>query len=245
MDIKKFEESFKKLVTVNGNVQPNEKVVIVTDYTMLDIAFGLAEVAKKITPFVNVCVQNTRDKDGTEPDVPVAMAMKEADVIFSPVSKSITHTIGMRNALKNGARAILMTAHNETVLLSPALLETDFAAQIPRCMAIGKAFTEGTNVRVTSPKGTDLTFVIGGEKTNILTNIPNPGELAPVPDIEVNVVPVTGSANGKIIFDASVPYLGIGILTEDIVCEVKDGLIISMEGGRTSKILKRQIRFLR
>lgn len=241
MDIKKFEESFKKLVTVNGNVQANEKVVIVTDYTMLDIAFGLAEVAKTVTPFVNVCVQGTRDKDGTEPDVPVAMAMKEADVIFSPVSKSITHTIAMRSALDKGARAILMTAHNETVLLSPALLETDFAAQVPKCMAIGEAFTNGTNVRLTSPKGTDLTFVIGGKKTNILTNIPNPGELAPVPDIEVNVVPVTGSANGKIIFDASVPYLGIGILKEDIVCEVKDGLIVSMEGGEQAKFLKEKL----
>ena len=51
MDIKKFEKSFKKLVTVNGNVQANEKVVIVTDYTMLDIAFGLAEVAKNSNTF--------------------------------------------------------------------------------------------------------------------------------------------------------------------------------------------------
>ncbi|WP_420441959.1 hypothetical protein [Candidatus Palauibacter sp.] len=65
-------------------------------------------------------------------------------------------------------------------------------------------------MRLTSPRGTDLRFGIAGRVANVLTNIPNPGELAPVPDIEVNVVPVTGSAEGTLIFDASVPYVGIG-----------------------------------
>ena len=69
----RFAQSFKKLVEVNGNVQPRETVVIVTDYSMTDIARQLA----------------------------VAAAMKEADVIFSPVRFSITHTIAMKEALKN------------------------------------------------------------------------------------------------------------------------------------------------
>lgn len=237
----RFARSFKKLVEVNGNVQAGEKVVIVCDYSMTEIGNQLAVAARAADAQVTICIMEQRKIDGQEPPTPVAAAMKEADVIFSPVRFSITHTKAMRAALDNGARAILMTAYNEAVLLSPALLETDFAAQVPKCKALGEAFTKGTNVRLTSPKGTDLRFVIGGNRTNILTNIPNPGELAPVPDIEVNVVPVTGSANGRIIFDASVPYLGIGILTEDIVCEVKDGLIISMEGGEQAKFLKEKL----
>ena len=234
----RFAKSFKKLVEVNGNVQPGECVVIVTDYSMIDIARQLAVTATASQASVSICIMDQRALDGQEPTKPIAAAMKQADVIFSPVRYSITHTRAMKEALNNGARAILMTAHNAEVLLSPALLETDFEAQIPKCHALGRAFAEGSNVRLTSPKGTELIFSIEGRGVNVLTNIPNPGELAPVPDIEVNVVPITGSANGKLIIDASVPYLGIGILRQDIICQVKDGFIVSMEGGDQAKFLK-------
>lgn len=237
----RFAKSFKKIVEVNGNVQRNEIAVIVTDYSMTDIARQLAIAINSVGAETTVCIMDQRNLDGQEPTAPIAAAMNEADIIFSPVRFSITHTKAMKTALNNGARAILMTAYNEDVLLSSALLKTDFEAQVPKCQALGEAFTNGIEVRLTSPKGTDLTFIIGGEKTNVLTNIPKPGELAPVPDIEVNVVPVTGSANGKLIIDASVPYLDIGILKEDIVCEVKDGLIVSMEGGEQAKFLKAKL----
>lgn len=237
----RFAKSFKKLVEVNARIKSGEKVVIVTDFSMTDIARQLAIAVTSAGANLSVCIMDQRSLDGQEPTVPIAAAMKKADVIFSPVKFSITHTIAMKEALKNGARAILMTAHNEDVLLSPALLNTDFEAQVPKCKALGEAFLKGNTVRLTSPKGTDLTFSIKGRGVNVLTNIPNPGELAPVPDIEVNVVPITGSANGKLIIDASVPYLGIGILREDIICEVKDGYIISMEGGEQAKFLKEKL----
>ncbi len=237
----RFAKSFKKIVEVNGRVQSGEKAVIVADYTMSAIARQLAATISAVGGEVSLCFMDQRSLDGQEPPIPIAAAMKEADIVFSPVQYSITHTQAMKQALKNGARSIQMTAHNEEVLLSSALLNTDFEAQVPRCHYLGEAFTKGRGkqVRLTSPKGTDLTFTIGGERTNVLTNIPNPGELAPVPNIEVNVVPVTGSANGTLIMDASVPYLGIGILKEDMRCEVRDGLIISMEGGEQTQYLKK------
>lgn len=228
----------RKLVETNGRVRPGERVVVVTDYLMSDVARSVAGAAEALEAEVVVCVQPPRQRDGEEPLVPVAAAMREADVIFSPVSTSITHTKAMRSALDNGARAILMTAHNEEVLRSPALLETDFDAQAEVCHRIGGAFTEGERVRLTSPRGTDLSFSIEGRTANVLTNVPDPGQLAPVPDIEVNVVPVTGSPEGTLIMDASVPYLGIGILEEPIECRVEGGFITSIQGGRQARVLE-------
>ena len=75
----------------------------------------------------------------------------------------------------------------------------------------------------------------------MLTNIPEPGELGPIPDIEVNVVPVTGSAEGTIIADASVPYLGIGILEEPIECVVREGYIVEMTGGDQAAFLREHL----
>ncbi len=149
--------------------------------------------------------------------------------------------IPMRAALEAGARVCMMTAYTDAIMTSPALLETDFEAQADVCRRLGAAFTEGESVRLTSPRGTDLRFRIEGRVANVLTNIPEPGELAPVPDIEVNVVPVTGSAEGTLIADASVPYLGIGILEEPIVCSVREGYIVEMTGGAQADLLRQHL----
>ncbi len=227
-----------KLVHVNGRVREGERVVVVTDYTMRDIAEFVITEAREVDAEVTTCVMPMREHDGQEPPAPVAAAMREANVIFSPVRYSITHTRAMRAALEAGARAILMTAYTDDMLECPALIETDFEAQVDVCHRIGAAFTNGQSVRLTSPKGTDLSFSIEGKTANVLTNIPQPGELAPVPDIEVNVVPVTGSAEGRLIADASVPYLGIGVLDEPVVCQIETGYIREMTGGAQADVLR-------
>ncbi len=221
----------RQLVEVNGRVEEGDPVVIVTDPAMERYATLVAEAARARGAVVTTCLMPVRSQDGEEPPEPIARAMAEARVIFSPVSISITHTRAMRAALEVGARAILMTAYTDQILTSPALLETDFHTQAAVCHKIGDAFTGGSRVRLTSPRGTDLTFSIEGRIANVLTNIPEPGQLAPVPDIEVNVVPVTGSAQGRLVADASVPYLGIGVLEEPVVCTMEDGYITRMEGG--------------
>ena len=144
----------------------------------------------------------------------------------------------MRAALDSGARAILMTAYTEEILTSAALLETDFDAQAALCRRLGAVLTQGEHLRLSSANGTDLTFSIAGRVANVLTNIPDPGELAPVPDIEVNIVPMEGTARGRLVADASVPYLGIGILNQPIQCSVEDGYITSMRGGNEAQVLK-------
>ena len=228
----------QRLVHVNGRVQPGEVVVVVTDPAMLRYADAVGAAAREAGAAVTVCIIPMRDQDGQEPPLPVARAMAEAAVVFSPVRISITHTRAMRAALEAGARVCMMTAYTDAIMTSPALLETDFEAQAHVCRRLGAAFTEGESVRLTSPRGTDLRFGIEGRVANVLTNIPEPGELAPVPDIEVNVVPVTGSAEGTLIADASVPYLGIGILEEPIVCSVTGGMIAEMTGGAQADVLR-------
>ena len=237
MDENVTEQGVRKLVQQNARVRPGERVVVVTDESMIEIADSVARELVVAGAEAVTCIMPRRERDGQEPPAPVAAAMREAQVIFSPVSISITHTRAMRAALEAGARAVLMTAYTDEILTSPGLIDTDFEAQADVCRRLGDAFTQGDSVRLTSPRGTDLRFSIVGRRANVLTNLPDPGELAPVPDIEVNVVPVEGTAEGTLIADASVPYLGIGVLREPIVCEISDGFITRMEGGEQAEIL--------
>jgi len=238
MTISKHKLGAHRLVTVNGRVQPDESVVVVTDEKLIRFADLISNAAEDVGASVVTCIIQQRTQDGQEPPAPVAAAMAEANVIFSPVSVSITHTRAVRAALDRGARAILMTAYTDEIITSDALLETDFEAQADVCRRLGAALTNGEMLRLTSPRGTELQFSIVHRRVNVLTNIPEPGELAPVPDIEVNVVPFEGSANGTLLADASVPYLGIGLLEEPITCKVENGFITDMHGGHQASVLR-------
>lgn len=232
----------RKVIQHNGRVQRGERAVVITNPEMQAIAELLvAELARQGAD-VRLHVVPRRLHDGQEPPAEAAAAMLEAGVIFSPVSVSITHTRAMRAALARGARAILMTAHNERVLGCPALLETDFVAQAPVAHAIGAAFQSGQVAHLTSDLGTNLRLPIAGRPVNILTGVPGPGELAPVPTIETNVVPVHGASEGVLVADGSIPYLGIGVLTEPVVCVIERGYIVKIKGGEQARRFEAALR---
>lgn len=227
-----------RLVHHNAQVQPGETAVVVTDYVMEQYAAPLAATLRAAGADVTVCVMAPTGGDGNEPPAPVAAAMKTADVIFSPVSTSVTHTRAMRAALEEGARAILMTHHNHDVLTAPSLLVTDFGVIRDLCLELGERLSQATTIRVYAAGGTDITFeLVPGRKVNVLTGQPGPGELAPVPTIEVNVVPKEGTAVGRIVADCSLPYLGIGVLREPIECIVEEGFITTVTGGEQAEVL--------
>ena len=237
VDEELLQRGARKLAEVNARVAAGERVLVVTDPSMTEMADRIARAAAQAGGEVVTCVIPVRRWDGEEPPVAAAAAMREAQVIFSPVAVSITHTPAMWAALKAGARAILMTAYTDEILAGSALLETDFGKAAEVCRRLGDALAAADRVRLTSPRGTDLRFSIGGRGANVLTNVPDPGELAPVPDIEVNVVPLEGTAQGRVIADASVPYLGIGVLEEPIICTIEDGFVTTIEGGEQARIL--------
>ena len=60
-----------------------------------------------------------------------------------------------------------------------------------------------------------------------------------VPTIEANVSPLEGTAEGTIVADASIPYIGIGLLKEPITFKVEKGMIVSITGGSQADILRR------
>lgn len=227
----------RKLVEVCAGVQAGESVLVVTDPEKLAIAEALSSAATTAGAEVTVAVMATRQQDGHEPPRPVAAAMRAADVIFTPVAISITHTSAIRDACAAGARAVVMTGFTERMMQGGGL-DADFRALKPICEDVAGYFERGSQVHVTTPAGTDVTLSIAGRTGIAKTCIVAPGEFSPVPDIEATVSPVEGSARGVIVADASIPYLGIGVLREPVRFTVEDGLITSVEGGQVADTLR-------
>jgi leucyl aminopeptidase (aminopeptidase T) len=177
-----------------------------------------------------------RASDGQEPPLTVAAAMKASQVFFNVVRTSITHTRATRDAAAAGSRGMMMTAFTEEMLIHGGI-EADFRALAPRCQAVAAAMAGATRIRVTSPHGTDLTLSAAGRRGNALTCMISPGQFTTVPTIEANVSPVEGSAAGTIVADASIPYIGIGLLKEPVVAKVAKGRIVSIAGGAQADLL--------
>lgn len=227
----------RTIVDVCVKLERGESVYIVTDMYKEGIAQVLAAAAIERGAEVIVGIIEPRERAGMEPPRLVAEGMKHADVVLLPVSRSITHTHAVKDAAAAGARLLVLTDFAEEMLIRGGI-EADFQAVKPVCKAVAEAFAKGRTLRISSPGGTDLRVDITGRRGNALYCMVEPGEFSTVPTVEANVSPVEGSAEGRIVADASVPYLGIGLLDEPIVAEVKGGFITSMRGGRQASILR-------
>ena len=225
------------LVSTCTDVQPGEQVLIITDWGTLSVAEAVARAATERGSEATLVLMPQRAADSQEPPPTIAAAMRSADVIFTPVSRSITHTTAMKQAVGGGARAAAMSAYTEELLMSEAL-QVDFQTLAPTCLEVGRRLTEARSAHLTTPAGTHLHMDLSGRKANSLTCIVGKGEFSPVPNIEANIVPLEGTPEGVIVADGSVPYLGIGVLREPIRLTVRGGRIVSVEGGEQATVLK-------
>jgi len=119
-----------KLLDMCTKVKEREDVLIVTDMSKVNIAEVLAGAAYERGAEVIVSVMTPREKAGQEPPNSIARAMKESDVVFTPVSYSITHTNAVKNACASGARIIVMTDFTEEMMIRGGI-EANFAELKP------------------------------------------------------------------------------------------------------------------
>jgi len=94
----------RTLVDICANVRAGETVLVVTDLRKTEIAEAIAAVALDRGAEPVISVMKPRDRAGQEPPKPVSEAMRSADVVFIPVSYSITHTHAVKNATECGTR---------------------------------------------------------------------------------------------------------------------------------------------
>jgi len=228
----------RKLIEKIGNVKESEHVLIVADYKMKEIAEIVNITVESIGAECVLCYMKQREWDCQEPPQMIASAMLEADVIMIPVSISIAWTSAVRNAEKKGARVMLMTAFDLATFCSDALIKTDFQKMAFFCEKLAKKYDNGNKIRLYTKKGTELFLEMGCRKMNKVGPIPIKGECRAAPDIEINFPPIEGSANGVIVVDGSIPYLGIGVLDNPVKCVVKEGKIVDITGGKEADTLR-------
>lgn len=213
-------------------LRPGENVLVIGDTTTEAIADVLAEAARERGGDVVLAIMDPRAQHGNDPPKVLAAAMLASDVMLMAVKHSITHTTARKEASARGARAaVLRSVTVESMTQGAATADYPAVRRLTR--EIARVLTAGRAVRVTSPEGTDLRMRIEGRAALALDGFSTePGTFTPFPTGEAAIVPVEGSAEGVAVFDHAID--NVGVLDAPIRCEVRQGRIVRVEGGRSA-----------
>ncbi|MBI3085788.1 MAG: hypothetical protein HYY88_08710 [candidate division NC10 bacterium] len=229
----------RKVVRILARVREGEKVLIAADTDTPVVAEALATAALEITPEVVTTMMTPRAVDGDEPPAVVAAALLAADVALIPVSYSISHSTAVRAALQHGTRVLSLPATTPDQLVRGGA-EADFEAASPIVRKMGERLSAASAAHLTTPAGTDCTFDLSGRSGNAHDCIlDRPGKFSAFPNIEANISPVDGTAEGVIVFDGSIPNLRLGRLRDPVRCTVKKGSIVQVEGGHEADMIRK------
>lgn len=234
---------FKKMSIMKGariavetcmNIKPEETVLVVTDTGKLNIAEAFVYAAASIEAKTVMTLMAPTKEHGREPLKPVAEAMKAADVVLIPTSRSLSHTDARRNATKKGVRIASMPGITES-MMSTGALTADYTQIAKLTNKVADALERGRNVEIATPSGTRLTMAIEGRPPLRDTGLYHKrGDWGNLPAGEACLAPIEGTTQGTLVID----HMG-STVTQPLKVVVKDGLAKEFEGPDASKLESR------
>ncbi len=213
-------------------VGEKETVLVLTDPKRRAIARRLVDRARALGAETVLVEMSERETNGTEPPAAVAAAMLECDVFIAPTTKSVSHTQARKAANERGVRAATMPQITEDMLART--MAADYAEVRRRSAVLAEGLTAGTQVRITSEQGTDLTLSIEGREGKADDgDLRAAGSFGNLPAGEGFVAPVEGRTNGVIVFDGSI--WPIELLEEPLIVRIEDGYAVDISGWRADE----------
>ncbi|HPB06628.1 MAG TPA: peptidase M17 [Rectinema sp.] len=192
--------------------------------------FAEDEVIGAIEESPNVMLSISTEKLGKD-------KARLASPLLAPNGRSYDHIF---DYLLHGVKAM-------RAVWTPGITKDIFLRTVPvdyevmrRSAALLASFLDqASTVLVRSPSGTDIVFSILGRKAMLDDgDFRYPGKGGNLPAGEVFISPALKSAEGTIVFDGSISDIERDIVIEEpIVCTVRGGYVIGIEGGNEAKRL--------
>ena len=226
-------ESAHNILVNCMNAKDGESVLIVTDSdTDNQISDSLFKAATALGCEAIHLNMNPRAQHGAElPDV-VTSAMKHADIIIAPTTKSLTHTGARRTAQNAGSRIASMPSITVAMMTEGGIL-ADYSMIEQRAEQMIGELAGVREVRITTQKGCDITLDVTGCEWMADTGICHTkGSATNLPAGELYVAPC--NANGTIVIDGSMG--GIGVLESPLVLTIKNRRVVNIDGAQASRL---------
>ncbi len=218
-----------------AQIKKGDKVLILCDYLTASVGKLIAAQAYQLAAVPIFTAIPPLEAHGDPVPEPVFKMAMDVDVIIAPMMASIAHTPLRYEAVKKGIKLMVLAQVDEAFMVKGAV-DIDFYELKPRIEKLAELVSNAKSARITSARGTDITFSIDGRKAQAFTGFLEKGKPAAPPALEVNCSPVEGTAQGKIIADVAIddmpPDLSfLGLLKETVEVTVKDGYAGEITGG--------------
>ena len=232
-----LKDAARNTITGCMAVKKGESLLVICDEGERRIGYALWEAAREAGAEAMLLEIIPRRSNGEEPPTAVANLMKDVDVLLCPTTRSLTHTDARRAATAAGVRAATLPGITEDCMVRTLTANYNGIAELS--LKAAKVLSGGSQVRVTSPAGTDVEFSIVGREAHPDTGLVHkPGDMSNLPAGEAYLAPLEGTTQGVIVFEAAVA--GIGKLgAEKIRIEVKDGYATRFSGGAKAAALEK------
>jgi aminopeptidase len=233
----KMERISKIIVTKCLGLKGYESCLIVTDRNKTEIAKAIFDAAAEITPKTTLILTNVGNVDGGEPTHYVAKEMKKYDVILLVTTRSLTHTKARRDATRRGARIASMPNIEESAM---RCIDVDYRRMHDLGARLAGKLSKANTVRVTTPGGTDIEMSLRGVWIDISDGIfTEKGAYGNLPDGEVCMMPVFGTAKGVFVVDGSILSKKVD---KPVRIRVEGGFATEITGGKVAKELNALLR---
>jgi leucyl aminopeptidase (aminopeptidase T) len=225
-------------------VRAGEQVLLLTDEGTDDgVVAGLVDgiAARGAVPVVTT--MPVPDLPGAEPPGAVAAAMLQAGAVIELTSLFVGSSAARRAATAAGVRYLAMPGVRVDTFRDDGPLAVDFDAIRGGAERVGAAWGEASAFRLTTPGGTDLRGSVQGRPGRVLHGLARePGDYMAPPDIEAGTAPVEGTAEGTVVIDADLLFMGQGPLPSPVVLTFAGGRMVAADGaeaGRLQEMLDR------
>jgi len=238
MALTKLDKASRIAIKDCMGAKPKEKILVVTDENKKEIGQSLYQNALALGHESFLLEMKSREFNGEEPPKFVAEAMKMADVVLCPTTKSLTHTDARRNASALGKRIATFPGITKDVMIRG--LNADYNKIAKLTIKLTKMMDKTKIIRVTAPNGTDITMSLEGRKAIASKGLfHKKGESGNLPTGEAFAAPMEGKTEGVFVADGS--FAVIGMLKTPIKIKVEKGLATEITGGKEAKELVKML----
>jgi len=229
------ENAVKAVFSGSLKLRSGESCLIVTDTVKEAIGHAFYEYASRITSGAMLLVMEPTKEHAAEPPEDIAREMLRYDVQILVTEKSLTHTLARRDATARGARIATMPSITEDI--ANRCLDIDYEALRRESERVYNILKKGSEVRVTTESGTDITFLVGssgffGREGGLFDS---PGSFGNLPEGEVSFAP--SACEGTYVVDASFPDLGL--LDSPLTFKAAAGMVHEITGARSDEVIQR------
>ena len=216
-------------------VREGETVLVVANPATLGLGERLRGAAGRAGADAISMLMADRDQHGQEPPAAVAAAMREADVVLCPTTKSLSHTDARRKACEAGARIATLPGVTEETLAR--VMSADMAGLRRKGAAVAAALDAGSEARITCASGSDLRLVLAGRGAiSDAGELQEPGAFGNLPCGEGFIPPIETEGEGVLVVDGSIG--DIPRAAEPVKLRLKGGELVAASGPDGAALLE-------